>query len=83
MEVRKQVVVDALRSRGFPQVADEAWRVLPDPVDLDQVAEFAEQQGISRDELISEMGGSPLVSEPRLRYRVKLAGGGRGARLAR
>jgi len=58
-QVSRQVVVDALRSRGFPEAADEASRALPDPVDLDQIVVFAEQQGISRDELINQMGGSP------------------------
>ncbi len=29
-----------LRETGFPEIADEALRVLPDPVDEDQIAAF-------------------------------------------
>jgi len=29
-----------LRKTGFPEIADEALRVLPDPVDEDQIAAF-------------------------------------------
>jgi hypothetical protein len=59
MQFPKQVVVDTLRGRGFSQVADEASRVLPDPVDLEQLMEWLERRGMPRDELISGMGGSP------------------------
>jgi hypothetical protein len=38
-----------LRRMGFPELAEEALRVLPDPVDLDFAAE----------ELTDRMGGSP------------------------
>jgi hypothetical protein len=48
-----------LRRTGFPELADEAQRVLPDPVEFDRVAEFLESYGVSMDELISRMGGSP------------------------
>jgi hypothetical protein len=51
--------VDLLRRTGFPEAADEALRVLPDPVDLDQVVAWGAPHGITRDELISRMGGSP------------------------
>ena len=59
MQIRKQDLVDTLRSAGFSQVADEAMRVLPDPVDREQLLEWLERQGISRDQIISWMGGSP------------------------
>ena len=59
MQIRKQNVVDTLRSRGFSQEADAASRVLPDPVDREQPLEWLERQGMPRDELISLMGGSP------------------------
>ncbi len=59
MEVSRQSVVDALRRLGYAQQADEALRVLPDPVDEEQVKQFGDQHGISRDELIDRMGGSP------------------------
>ena len=59
MQIRKQDLVDTLRSAGFSQVADEAMQVLPDPVDREQLLEWLERQGISRDQIISWMGGSP------------------------
>ncbi|HWC78531.1 MAG TPA: hypothetical protein VG756_01085 [Pseudonocardiaceae bacterium] len=57
--VSRQHVVDRLRRMGMPQAADEAARVLPDPVDLGQAAAFCEKHGMSRDQLIDRMGGSP------------------------
>jgi len=59
MQVSKQDVVDFLRRMGYPDVADEAERDLPDPVEVSHAQEFGERHGISRDELISRMGGSP------------------------
>jgi hypothetical protein len=58
-EVARQYVVDRLRGMGMTQAADEAARVLPDPVDLNQVAAFCEHYGLSRGEMIDRMGGSP------------------------
>jgi hypothetical protein len=55
----RQEVVAILRRAGLPELADEASRSLPDPVDLDRVAQFAAGYGITRDWLISRMGGSP------------------------
>ena len=55
----KQKVVDTLRRLGFAEAADEASRVLPDPVELEQVKEFSDRHGISQDELINRSGGSP------------------------
>ena len=59
IQLPKQEVVAILRRAGAPEVADEANRSLPDPVDLDEAAEFAARYGITRDWLISRMGGSP------------------------
>ena len=39
--------------------ADEAGRALPDPVELDRAIQFLAPYGITRDVLISRMGGSP------------------------
>jgi hypothetical protein len=44
---------------GYPEAAEEASRVLPDPVDLEQVEKFSNRHGISRAELESRMGSSP------------------------
>jgi hypothetical protein len=59
MQSARQDVVDMLRRTGFPELAEEALRVLPDPVDLDFAAEVLESYGVTRDELIDRMGGSP------------------------
>jgi hypothetical protein len=59
MEVSRQWVADTLRRLGYAEQADEALKVLPDPVDYEQVMQFGEQHGVSRDVLIDRMGGSP------------------------
>jgi hypothetical protein len=48
-----------LRKTGFPEVAEEALRVLPDPVEEDQIDVFLTRYGITQDELESRIGGSP------------------------
>jgi hypothetical protein len=57
--VSRQHVVDVLRTAGMMEEADEAARELPDPVDLDRAAELLAPHGITKDALISRMGGSP------------------------
>jgi hypothetical protein len=59
MQYSRQWVVDMFRRMGYPQLADEALRDLPDPVDLDELQGWSMRHGISRDDLISRMGGSP------------------------
>jgi hypothetical protein len=52
----RQHFASTLRKTGFPEIADEALRVLPDPVDEDQIAAFLEPHAITVDELVSRMG---------------------------
>ena len=59
MTESRQWVVDMLRHMGYAHEADEAAQELPDPVDIEQLTEFGDRHGISRDEITSEMGGSP------------------------
>jgi hypothetical protein len=59
VEFSRQHVIDVLRRAGFAEAADEALRVLPDTVELEELARWAQQFGITHDELISRMGGSP------------------------
>jgi hypothetical protein len=59
MKYSKQEVIDMLRSWGYSQLADEASRELPDPVDIDEFRDWNMQHGLSRDDIISHMGGSP------------------------
>jgi hypothetical protein len=55
----KQWVVDTLRRAGYAHEAEKAERVLPDPVETEQLVEFGDRYGISMAELTSRMGGSP------------------------
>jgi len=55
----RQHVIDVLNSVGYTKLAEEAARVLPDPVDIDTLQELGAQYGVTRDDLISRMGGSP------------------------
>jgi hypothetical protein len=59
MKYTRQHVVDVLRRAGFTEAAEEALRILPDPVDVDQATALLQPYGVTKDELISRMGGSP------------------------
>ncbi len=59
MRVARQHVVDILQTAGLPELAEEAHRVLPDPVEYNHAARFLALYGITKDELISRRGGSP------------------------
>jgi hypothetical protein len=59
MAFSRQWVADTLRRLGYQEAADEALRVLPEEVKHEQLREFGDQHGISVDELINRMGGSP------------------------
>jgi hypothetical protein len=59
MLIAKQEIVEVLRKTGHSEAAEEADRSLPDPVELERAAEFGMRFGITRDQLISGMGGSP------------------------
>jgi hypothetical protein len=59
MEQDRQWVVDTLRRLGYTHEAEEAARVLPDPVGIEQLREFGDRHGIFLDDLTSQMGGSP------------------------
>jgi hypothetical protein len=55
----KQHVIDLFNRMGYTELAEEASRVLPDPVDVNQVMAWGMRHGLSHDDLISHMGGSP------------------------
>ena len=59
MLVTRQHVIDILRIAALPDVAEEASRLLPDPVEYNQAERVLAQYGITKDELISRRGGSP------------------------
>ena len=59
MAYSRQWVVDSLRRLGYQEAADEASRDLPEEVDLEELEKFGDQHGISRGQLMDQMGGSP------------------------
>jgi hypothetical protein len=59
MSQDRQWFVDTLRRLGYTEAADTAQRELPDLVSLEELKKFADRYGISRDEVMSQMGGSP------------------------
>ena len=59
MQVTRQHVVDILRIAVLPDLAEEARRALPDPVEYNYAERFLAQYGVTKDELISRRGGSP------------------------
>jgi hypothetical protein len=59
MQSARQNVVDMLGWTGFPELAEEALGVLPNPADLHFAAEVLESYRVTRDEFIDRMGGSP------------------------
>jgi len=59
MQVSREHVVEVLRTAGMYDVAEEANRSLPEQLDLERAEEFLAPYGITKDALISRMGGSP------------------------
>jgi len=59
MSQDRQWLVDTLRNLGYTEAADTAARELPDPVSMEELRKFADRYNISRDEVMSQMGGSP------------------------
>jgi hypothetical protein len=59
MAYDRQWIIDQLQRLGYTQEADDAARTLPDQVSADELLAWSDRHGLSRDELISRMGGSP------------------------
>ena len=59
MQVTREHVVGILRMAALPHLAEEARRVLPDPVEYNFAERFLAESGVTKDDLISRMGGSP------------------------
>jgi hypothetical protein len=57
--ISRQWVVELLHRMGRHEEADEASRVLPDPMEPGELEAFGSRHGISHDEVTSWMGGSP------------------------
>lgn len=59
MQVTREHVVGILRMAALPDLAEEARRVLPDPVEYSFAERFLAENGVTKDDLISRVGGSP------------------------
>lgn len=59
MEYTKQEIIDRLRRAGFREAADQAMLELPDPIDEQTLEDWAMKRGITKDAIMSAMGGSP------------------------
>ena len=55
-QVSRQHVVDELRQAGWSDLADEASRTLPDPVDVTQLEAWGIQHGVSFEDLKGQFG---------------------------
>jgi hypothetical protein len=55
----RQDVVDVLHTLRYPELADEASRDLPDPVDFNRLGKWLMKHGLTSDAIFSQMGGSP------------------------
>ena len=55
----RQHVIDLLNRLGHTALAEEASRVLPDPVDTELLENWYLQHGLSVDDMISQSGVSP------------------------
>jgi hypothetical protein len=55
----RKFLVELLRKTGYAELADEAERVLPETVGYDELQRWAVPHGLTIDQLISRMGGSP------------------------
>ena len=59
MAYDRQWVSDQLRRLGYTEEADDAAQTLPAEISDEELKAFSDRHGISRDELMSRMGGSP------------------------
>jgi hypothetical protein len=59
VEYTREWVVETLRRARHYELAEEARRSLPERLSEDELWRFAAMHNITRDMLISEMGGSP------------------------
>lgn len=58
MSYSKQQVINTLRRSGFREAAVGAETELPDEVDVDALQTWAATYGITKDAIVSQMGGS-------------------------
>jgi hypothetical protein len=57
--VSRDHVVHILRRAGFREVADKAENELPVSLELEEAMDWCARHGVTHDEVISQLGGSP------------------------
>jgi hypothetical protein len=57
MEIPKTMIVERVRSRGGPEMAERADKELPEKIDPDSDAELLSKYGLDPDELREDFGG--------------------------
>ena len=67
MQYSREHFASTLRRTGFPEAAGEALRVLPDPVDDDQIAAFLAPYGITLGAKLKAGWAATASSRPRSR----------------
>lgn len=59
MQISKKELVAVLRRVGRVDLIDEVNRILPDPVDTVRDAQLLAHYGLTRGQLVDQIGGSP------------------------
>lgn len=59
MQMSKEELVAVLRRVGRVDLIDEVNRTLPDPVDTVRDAQLLAHYGLTRGQLVEQIGGSP------------------------
>jgi hypothetical protein len=59
MKYSRKHIAYILRRAAFTEAAEEALRVLPDPATTEEVEAFVRPYGVTLDEILSRLGGSP------------------------
>jgi hypothetical protein len=59
MEVTREHVVEVLRRAGLWEEAEKAEASLPESTEFEEIAKYCAAVGITRDRLVSLLGGSP------------------------
>jgi hypothetical protein len=59
VEVSRDHVVHVLRRAGLREVADEAESELPVTLDFEEAMNWCARHGVTYDEVVSQLGGSP------------------------
>jgi hypothetical protein len=62
VEIPKTMIVERIRSRGGPEMADRADRELPEKLDPDSDADMLREYGLDPDELRDEFRGQSPVA---------------------